>query len=164
MSKEFVDALAKGDNVSAQDAFKTAMLQKVGDELEKNRVEVAKTFVFSLVPIALAYNLSHYFSFLIITGQNIIPLISDPFGFNWNMFGTKNYIPNFSIINARFVWILSVFSLVVGHIISVYISHKIASRSISSNKLVIQTQIPMLFLMVFYTAISLWIIAQPIVE
>ena len=99
-----------------------------------------------------------------ITGQNIIPLISDPFGFNWNMFGTKNYIPNFSIINARFVWILSVFSLVVGHIISVYISHKIASRSISSNKLVIQTQIPMLFLMVFYTAISLWIIAQPIVE
>ncbi len=45
MSKEFVDALAKGDNVAAQDAFKTAMLQKVGDELEKNRVEVAKTFV-----------------------------------------------------------------------------------------------------------------------
>ena len=136
-------------------------------KISKGRIsteEVAKTFVFSLVPIALAYNLSHYFSFLIITGQNIIPLISDPFGFNWNMFGTKNYIPNFSIINARFVWILSVFSLVVGHIISVYISHKIASRSISSNKLVIQTQIPMLFLMVFYTAISLWIIAQPIVE
>ena len=126
--------------------------------------QVAKTFVFSLVPIALAYNLSHYFSFLIITGQNIIPLISDPFGFGWNILGTKNYIPNFSIVNARFVWILSVFSLVVGHIISVYISHKIASRSISSIKLVIQSQIPMLFLMVFYTAISLWIIAQPIVE
>ncbi len=126
--------------------------------------QVSKTFVFSLVPIALAYNLSHYFSFLIITGQNIIPLISDPFGFDWNLFGTKNYVPNFSIINARFVWILSVVSLVVGHIISVYVSHKIASRDISSNKLVIKTQIPMLFLMVFYTAISLWIIAQPIVE
>ena len=47
MSKEFVNAISKGDNVSAQDAFKTAMMQKVGDTLEKEREVVAKTFVAS---------------------------------------------------------------------------------------------------------------------
>ncbi len=47
MSKEFVDAISKGDNVSAQDAFKTAMMQKVGDRLEDEREAVAKTFVAS---------------------------------------------------------------------------------------------------------------------
>ena len=34
MSKEFVNAISKGDNVSAQDAFKNVMMQKVGDTLE----------------------------------------------------------------------------------------------------------------------------------
>ena len=47
MSKEFVDAISKGDNVSAQDAFKNVMMQKVGDTLEKERESVAKTFVAS---------------------------------------------------------------------------------------------------------------------
>ena len=45
MSKEFVDAISKDNNVEAQDAFKTAMLQKVGDRLESEREVVAKTFV-----------------------------------------------------------------------------------------------------------------------
>ncbi len=45
MSKEFVDALSKGDNVTAQDAFKTVMTQKVGDKLEDERMKVAQTFV-----------------------------------------------------------------------------------------------------------------------
>ena len=47
MSKVFVNAISKGDNVSAQDAFKTAMMQNVGDTLEKEREVVAKTFVAS---------------------------------------------------------------------------------------------------------------------
>ena len=45
MSKEFVDAISKGDNVSAQDAFKNVMMQKVGDKLESERIDVAQTFV-----------------------------------------------------------------------------------------------------------------------
>ena len=47
MSKEFVDAISKGDNVTAQDAFKTAMMQKVGNKLENEREAVAQTFVSS---------------------------------------------------------------------------------------------------------------------
>ena len=47
MSKEFVNAISKGDNVSAQDAFKNVMMQKVGNTLEKERESVAKTFVAS---------------------------------------------------------------------------------------------------------------------
>ena len=45
MSREFVDLVDKENNVEAGDAFKTAMLQKVGSSLEDKRTEVAKTFV-----------------------------------------------------------------------------------------------------------------------
>ena len=45
MSKEFVDALAAGNNLEAETVFKTAMASKIGDALETKRSEVAKTFV-----------------------------------------------------------------------------------------------------------------------
>jgi len=126
--------------------------------------EVILRFVFSLVPIAIAYNFSHYISFIVITGQNIIPLLSDPFGFGWNLIGTSNYIPYLTIIDAQFVWLFSLAALVIGHVISVYIAHVIVLRYSVSHARAIKSQIPMLILMVFYTVASLWIIAQPIIE
>ena len=126
--------------------------------------EVIRSFVFSLVPIALAYNLSHYLSFILISGQQIVPLVSDPFGTGLNILGTAEYVPNIGIIDARFAWIVSVTSLVVGHIVSVYVAHIISLRRTSNHIKAVKSQSPMLLLMVFYTAVSLWIVAQPLVD
>ena len=49
MSNEFVDALYNGKNLEAEDAFKTAMQDKVGAALEVKRREVANTFVKTVV-------------------------------------------------------------------------------------------------------------------
>lgn len=125
---------------------------------------VARAFVFSLVPIALAYNLAHFISLLVIQGQLIIPLASDPFGSGWDIFGTSDYRLNLTVINAKFVWFTSVGAIVLGHIISVYLAHVIALRHMSGHASALKSQYPMLVLMVSYTATSLWIIAQPIVE
>jgi len=45
MSREFVDAVASGNNLGAEEVFKTSMATKIGDALETKRAEVAKTFV-----------------------------------------------------------------------------------------------------------------------
>ncbi len=124
----------------------------------------ARTFVFSLVPIALAFHLSHYLSFLLIQGQLVIPLASDPFGFAWNLLGTRDYWPDFSIIGVRFVWLTAVVTIVLGHIIAVYLADGIALRTLGDRKIAFRSQYPMLILMICYTVVSLWIIGQPIVE
>ena len=49
-SKEFVDALARGSNLDAEDAFKSAVGQKVQDTLENKRKELAKGFVNKHIP------------------------------------------------------------------------------------------------------------------
>jgi hypothetical protein len=126
--------------------------------------DMARAFVYSLIPIALAYHLAHYLSFLLIQGQRIIPLASDPLGYGWNLFGTADYIVNIAIINARFAWITAVVAIVVGHIIAVYLAHAIALRMLGERRPALRSQYPMLALMVGYTMVSLWIIAQPIVE
>ena len=49
-SKDFVDALARGSNLDAEDAFKSAVGQKVQDTLENKRKELAKGFVNKHIP------------------------------------------------------------------------------------------------------------------
>ena len=44
-SENFVDALHSGKNLEAEDAFKSAMQDKVADALENKRKEVANNFV-----------------------------------------------------------------------------------------------------------------------
>lgn len=127
-------------------------------------VEMAGHFVLCLIPIAIAYHLAHYLSFLFIAGQLIIPLASDPFGFGWNLLGTADYRINAGIIGARFAWNASISFVVVGHVISVYLGHILALRGFENRRSALNSQYPMLALMVFYTFAGLWILAQPIVE
>ena len=124
--------------------------------------DVAKIFVLSLVPIALAYNMAHFISLITIQGQGIIPLLSDPFGFGWDLFGTAGYLININIISVGFVWWVSIVAIVSGHILSVYIAHIISLRRMPTSAQAVKSQYPMLVLMIVYTATSLWIIAQPI--
>lgn len=125
---------------------------------------LARVFVFSLIPIALAYHLAHYLSYLLTQGQLIIPLLSDPFGWGWDLLGTKSYRINIAVVGARFTWFMAVASIVLGHIIAVYLAHVIALRNLKEAKAALRSQYAMLALMVGYTVVSLWIIAQPIVE
>ena len=49
-SKDFVDALARGSNLDAEDAFKSAIGDKVVNKLETKRQELAKGFVNNHIP------------------------------------------------------------------------------------------------------------------
>ena len=49
MSDEFVTALQNGKNLEAEDAFKSAMQDKIGAALETKRREVANSFVKTVV-------------------------------------------------------------------------------------------------------------------
>lgn len=124
----------------------------------------ARTYVLSLVPIAIAYHLAHYLSYLLVAGQLIIPIASDPFGYGWNLFGTAAYRLDIGVIGAKQVWYLAVSAIVVGHIAAVCVAHVTALRRIGDRHRAIVAQLPMLVLMVGYTMISLWILSQPIVS
>ncbi|MGE0705167.1 MAG: hypothetical protein AB7F99_05980 [Vicinamibacterales bacterium] len=125
---------------------------------------LARLFVTSLVPIAVGYHLAHYFSYLIIQGQAVIPLLSDPFGRGWDLFGTRSYAPDIGIVGARFVWTVAVGTIVAGHVAAVLVAHATALKAFRDTRTALRSQYPMLALMVVYTMFSLWVLAQPIVE
>jgi hypothetical protein len=124
----------------------------------------AAAYAFSLVPIAIAYQMAHYYTYLLIQGQMIISLVSDPFGWGWDLFGTADFEPYYGIVGAGFVWYSQVALIVVGHVIAVYLAHSTSLRLLRDPGRAFRSQLPMLVLMVLYTITSLWILAQPIVK
>jgi hypothetical protein len=124
----------------------------------------AAAYAFSLVPIAIAYQVAHYYTYLLVQGQMIVSLVSDPLGWSWNLFGTADFEPRYGIVGAGFVWYSQVALIVAGHVIAVYLAHSISLRLVRDPGRALSSQLPMLVLMVLYTMTSLWILAQPIVE
>ncbi len=98
-----------------------------------------------------------------IQGQLIIPLISDPFGFEWVLFGTIDYKINIALVNAKLPWLVGLISIIIGHVMAVVTAHIIAIRYIERREMALRSQYPVLLLMVGYTILSLWILAQPLI-
>jgi hypothetical protein len=142
--------------------FATLIARASGNRMTPDAA--SRAFVLTLVPIAIAYLVAHYLSYFLIQGQLLIRLASDPFGFGWNFLGTANFRPDIGIVGARFVWYASLVAIVLGHVAAVALAHIVALRRIDDPRLAMRSQIPMLVLMIAYTMMSLWIIAQPIVE
>jgi uncharacterized membrane protein len=126
--------------------------------------ELVRLFVPTLLPIALAYHVAHYLSYLLVAGQVVIPLVSDPFGRGWDLFGTAHYKIAVGIVGARFAWYTSVVVIVLGHVLAMYVAHRLALERFSGPQTARRSQYPLAALMVAYTMLSLWILAQPIVE
>ena len=135
---------------------------KIFTRLTLSTKKLAIQFGYTLIPLAFVYHLAHYYTLFIVQGQDIIRLISDPFGRGWNLFGTATFKPNIALLGAKFIWHSQVALIVFGHMVAVYLAHILAIHIFKSSKKAFISQIPMLFLMVFYTMMGLWILAQPL--
>lgn len=127
-------------------------------------LDVARRFALTLVPIAIGYHVAHYLVFLLIQGQYSIPLLSDPFGYGWNLLGTAGYRVDIGLVGARFAWYTAVAAIVAGHVGAVYLAHVKAIDVFDAPGAALRTQVPLTALMVVYTFIGLSITAEPIVE
>jgi hypothetical protein len=129
-----------------------------------NALQTTTAFALTLVPIAYVYNLAHNYSYLVIQGQGLYPLLADPFGKGWHLFNAAGFEPSFLLAGAATVWYAQVILIVVGHIIAVVLAHLRAGERFETARNVLISQYPMLVLMVLYTMTSIWILAQPITE
>jgi hypothetical protein len=120
---------------------------------------LAPEFVGSLVPIALAYAVAHYFSSLIVQGQVIFRLASDPFGYGWDLFGTADQQPRLDILSPNTTWYVQVAALVIGHVAGLAIAHDRAVALFGEARRALRTQYAMLVLMVAYTVGGLYLLS-----
>ncbi len=125
---------------------------------------IAHTFASSVLPIAIAYHLAHYVSYLMLAGQYLISAATDPLGLGWDLFQTSTHRLDLSVINAEDVWWVAISAVICGHILAVLVGHQQALRFFGNRRDAIISQIPMAAFMIGLTMCSLWILAQPIIQ
>jgi hypothetical protein len=121
--------------------------------------ELSRRFVHSLIPIALAYVVAHYFSLLTYQGQAMAFLVSDPLGDGSNLFGTATASIDYSVIGANGVWYVQVFALVLGHASGLTLAHDRALVVYDRVREATRSQYWMLAVMVGFTSLGLWLLS-----
>lgn len=114
-------------------------------------------FAYSLLPVALFYHLAHNSMHFFMEAQWIVPLISDPLGRGWNLFGTVALRPGPLLSNPS-IWLLQAGFVVVGHIFGIMIAHRAARQLYPDARQATRALIPMLAGMILYSWLSLWIL------
>ena len=112
--------------------------------------ELTAAFVHSLVPIAFAYALAHYFSLLVFEGQSALALVSDPLGRGWNFFGTAGNPIDFTAVSASTIAYVQAAGIIAGHVAAVVVAHDRA-LFLFPHREATRSQYPLLAAMVLFT-------------
>jgi hypothetical protein len=115
-----------------------------------------RAFAHTLIPIAAAYLVAHYFSLLAYQGQSAIALVSDPLGDGSDLFGTADRRIDYSVISSTGIWYVQVGALVIGHVAALVLAHDRALALTGSARAAIRSQVAMLAVMVAFTCLGLW--------
>jgi len=78
---------------------------------------------YALVPMGLSLWVAFSFSFLFVNGSYALSVISDPFGWGWDLFGTRAY--PWTPYLPQVVPYLQVTTLVAGLVFSIYVAYRI---------------------------------------
>ncbi|MGH9157972.1 MAG: hypothetical protein ACRD1K_19530 [Acidimicrobiales bacterium] len=122
-------------------------------------MSLVDTFAPSLVPIALAYAVAHYFSLLVFEGQGAWSQLSDPFGRGWDLFGSADRPIDYLVVSTTTIALVQAGSIVIGHLAGVVLAHDRAVARFKP-KLATPSQYPLLAVMVAYTAGGLVLLLQ----
>ena len=129
-----------------------AIVRWLTRQLADGALSPAGVYASTLLPIAAGYLIAHYLT-LVIQGVVWLPgLIADPL---------LSLAPELTWIPVSAVWYLSVAAIVGGHIAGIVLAHRLSL--LDSPGRATLAGLPMVALMIGYTILSLWIIAQPIV-
>ena len=124
-----------------------------------------------LVPVAAGYVIAHYLTYLLVDGQRIVIVLSDPFALGWDLIGTAAFEPTGDWLPPAIVWVAQVVAVVGGHVIGAVAGHDVAVREAlaeggdetSAIRRARRRQVPLAILMVCLTTLTLWSLGQNLV-
>jgi hypothetical protein len=151
-------------------ALAAAFLASVfaGERMARKRLPIwpaAGLYVWSIVPIALAYHFAHYLTALLVNGQYALVALSDPFSLGWNLFGSAHLSVSVGIARgssaAWTLWNAQAAAIIAGHVLAVLVAHLLAARLHPEGRDAALSQLPLTVLMIAYTILGLWLLSTP---
>jgi hypothetical protein len=113
---------------------------------------IERRFVCSLVPIAAGYHLAHFLGYYLTFSPSLLTVATAPFD-------PPAVVP-YAVLPGWFGGLQLAF-VVLGHLLAIWVAHAIAFETFTGRLQPIRSQYPFALVMVFYTMISMWLVAQP---
>lgn len=121
---------------------------------------LANRFAHTLIPIALAYLVAHYFSLFVFQEQaQFTYLLSDPLGDGADFFGTAGSGIDYTLIGPELVWYVQVGALIAGHVTALVLAHDRAVLIWSDYRQATRSQYWMLAVMLAFTSAGLFLLS-----
>ncbi len=130
---------------------------------------VAGRLIHSIIPISVAFQLSHYLTLVLVEMQNLGVAVSDPFARGWDLLGladhhvTTSFLFTFEGVQAIFN--TQTAAIALGHVVAVILAHALMAESAAGTpghkRRLFWLELPFAGLMVFYTAFGLWLLSTP---
>lgn len=113
--------------------------------------DLRRRFAHTLIPIALAYLVAHYFSLVAYQGQTIPEFLTDP----------AEAAPriDYGVVSANDIWYVQVGALIVGHVAALALAHDRALVAFRTRRAATLSQLAMLVAMVGFTLLGLWLLS-----
>jgi len=125
---------------------------------------VFMNFAYAFVPLGLMMHLAHNVKHLLGEGQTVIPVLSDPFGWGWNLFGTANLELSSPFTTAQLT-VAQFALLVIGQGFATYVAYRIAHRLFGNRTdSILSGLAPILLLALAWSVFNLWVLSMPLME
>ncbi len=118
-------------------------------------------YAFALLPVAFFYHLAHNAGHLFLEGSTLVPALSDPLGWGWNLFGTTHILPG-PLLGGPALLVLQVACLVVGQAYAALVALRVSRRLFAGGRPAWGLA-PVLAFSLLLSAVNLWLLGQPMV-
>jgi hypothetical protein len=119
----------------------------------------------SMLPIALVYHIAHYLPSLLVGMQYTVAALSDPFNNGSDLLGIEPFRVTTGFFNrldtVRLIWLTQAGLVVIGHVWSVLLAHRIALDLFRNGRTAGWATLPLSLFMIAYTFLGLWLLAAP---
>ena len=119
----------------------------------------------SLLPIALVYHIAHYLPSFLVGIQYTWAALSDPLDKGADLLGIQPFNVTTGFFNrldtVRLIWLSQAGLVVLGHVWSVLLSHRLAMDLFPDGRRAAFATLPLSIFMIAYTFLGLWLLATP---
>lgn len=127
--------------------------------------EVFRRLAPSVLPIALVYHVAHYLPSFLVSVQYTVAALSDPFARGADWLGLAPFRVTTGFFNridtVRLIWTTQAGLVVLGHVWSVLLAHRLATDLFAGHRRAAVATLPLSVFMIAYTFLGLWLLAAP---
>ena len=116
-------------------------------------------FALPFIPVAISLHLGHNYFHLLEEGSVIIPDLSDPFGYGWNLFGTAG--AKVTILPPDIISLLQFCTIAFGILASAYLIYRLQKNMFADGKQAIKSMVPMFVLLAGLASFYAWVLTIP---